>query len=285
MKVLVTGANGQLGQTIQGLFSINKDHIEFVFVNKSELNIANTIQVEDFFNKNNFAYCINCAAYTNVEEAEINIKTAFKINAEGALNIAKACKRHHIILIHISTDYVFDGDTDEPYKEDDPTNPINEYGKSKLQGEFNIAQTLESYFIIRTSWLYSPYGKNFVKTIFNKLNDNSDLKITTSQIGTPTSCDELAKFIYFLIKTKQNRFGIYHFTALGKTTWYDFAIQISKQLVNNTSNIVPTNIFKSKAKRPNYSVLDNSKVLHIFPNIKPWKKGVDDTVKQLLALK
>ena len=152
-KVLVTGANGQLGQTIKTLYNENDEGVQFVFTNKNELDITNLEETSDFFSKTKYDYCINCAAYTNVEQAEESIELAFKINAEAVKNLAILCKKHKTILIHISTDYVFDGKKKTPYTETDSTNPINQYGKSKLKGEQDISNTLEEYFIIRTSWL------------------------------------------------------------------------------------------------------------------------------------
>ncbi len=282
-KVLVTGANGQLGKTIQELYATNNKKIQFTFATKLELNISIKNEVEVFFSKNNFDYCVNCAAYTNVEEAETNKEVAFKINADAVKNIAEVCKNNNTTLIHISTDYVFDGDKNEPYLEDDKTNPINEYGKSKLLGEKNIQDIIEQYFIIRTSWLYSKYRKNFAKTIIAKIQENTKLEITTSQIGTPTSCVDLVKFINHIIVSKENKYGIYHFSALGEATWYDFAVQISTHF--NKSNISSVNTFNSKAKRPSYSVLNNAKASKIYKGINNWQDSVNSIVKDLLSLK
>lgn len=278
-KVLVTGANGQLGKTIKELYSKNIDFIYFVFVTKSQLDITCKNEIDAFFNKHQFDYCINCAAYTNVEQADSEPIKANKINAEGVKNLAEACKLNDAILIHISTDYVFDGKKNEPYTEIDSPNPINEYGKSKLLGETHLANTLTDYFIIRTSWLYSKYEKNFLKTIVKKIKENSKLKIITTQKGTPTSCEELSKFIYFLIKSREENFGVYNFSALGEATWYDFAMEIAKHFKNyNPSLITPVNIFKSKVKRPEYSVLDNTKTQSIYSKLKGWKQSVDSTI-------
>lgn len=282
-KVLVTGANGQLGKTIQELYAANNKNTQFTFTTKLELNISIKNEVEVFFSKNNFDYCINCAAYTNVEEAETNKEAAFKINADAVKNIAKVCKKNNTTLIHISTDYVFDGEQNEPYLESDKTNPISVYGESKLLGEQNIQDILKEYFIIRTSWLYSKHGKNFLKTIVSKIQENTKLEITTSQTGTPTSCVDLAKFINHIILSKENKYGIYHFSALGKATWYDFAIQISTHF--NKSNISSVNTFNSKAKRPSYSVLNNAKTSKIYKGINNWQDSVNNIVKDLLSLK
>lgn len=284
-KVLVTGANGQLGLTFQELQVNYTDIIEFIFVSKDELDITKPEALEPFFNKNNFDYCINCAAYTNVEQAEKTPEQAFLVNAIGVKNLAKACKKTNTILIHISTDYVFDGEKKEPYTEVDLTNPINEYGKSKLLGEYYIENTLHKYFIIRTSWLYSVYRNNFLKTIVNKIDCNKKIKITTSQKGTPTSCEDLSKFIIYLISSYENKFGIYNLSAQGETTWFDFAVQISKHFNNhNKSYILPVREFVSKAKRPKYSILDNSKSMELYSKTVDWTISVDNTVKKLINI-
>ena len=176
-NVLVTGANGQLAQTIYALFNKNEDNVSFTFVNKQMLDITCEKTVYSYFSKKTFDYCINCAAYTNVEQAETDSNLALKVNAEAVKYLALACKKEKVTLIHVSTDYVFDGEKSTPYTEDDLTNPINEYGKSKLKGEHYIFELLEKAFVIRTSWLYSPFGKNFVKTIVNKINEDADLKV------------------------------------------------------------------------------------------------------------
>ncbi|MEZ4856877.1 MAG: dTDP-4-dehydrorhamnose reductase [Gelidibacter sp.] len=270
-NILVTGANGQLGQTIKELFYKKDDNLNFTFVSKSELDITETEKLNIFFETHRFDYCINCAAFTNVELAEDKPDIAFKINAQAVKNLAHQCNLRHVVLIHISTDYVFDGKKQEPYNEEDKTNPINVYGASKLQGERYIKEILSEYFIIRTSWLYSKYGHNFVTTIINKLQDNKPLQITTSQTGTPTSCVDLSKFIIHLIERKNKNFGLYHFSAVGETTWYDFAIQIASHFNHFDSNLLlPIKTFQSKAKRPKYSVLNNNKAKQ-YAIIQEWK--------------
>ncbi|WP_456438919.1 dTDP-4-dehydrorhamnose reductase [Psychroserpens sp.] len=283
IRILVTGSEGQLAKTLNDLYFDNTDDLEFVFVSKIDLNITTEDQVSCFFNKHQFDYCVNCAAYTNVEQSELQPELAHKVNAEGVRVLAEVCKNHNTILIHISTDYVFDGTSKKPYTEEDKTNPINEYGKSKLAGELIIKELLDDFFIIRTSWLYSRFGHNFVKTIIKKIQENSELKITTAQIGTPTSCDELSQFIVFLIKTSSKSFGVYHFSSLGQTTWYDYALEISKQFKSyNKPKISPTETFVTKAKRPDYSVLNTNKSNQIFKKSYYWKDQVNQTVKSLI---
>jgi len=283
-NVLVTGANGQLAKTLKELSLTHSKTIDFTFVSKPELDITNKDKIETFFNKVNFDYCINCAAYTDVKQAEVFPEVAFKANAEAVKNLSIACKKANTVLIHISTDYVFDGAKNKPYTEANITNPINQYGKSKLLGEQYITQTLEKYFIIRTSWLYSAYGKNFLKTIMNKIKQGEKLQITTSQKGTPTSCKDLSLFIIHLITTGQNQFGIYNFSAQDEATWYDFAVQISKSFSRYDSSLIMANKEDtSNVPRPTYSVLDNSKALKIFSMNNSWRDSVDEVVNTLKA--
>ena len=283
-KVLVTGANSQLGKTIKELYSTNEDEIQFICTTKTELDIIFKDKTKEFFNKNNFDYCINCAAYTNVEQAETDTKSAYEVNADGAKHLAQICKDTNTILIHISTDYVFDGSKNEPYTERDIPNPINEYGKSKFLGEQHIQKVSQKHFIIRTSWLYSKHGNNFVKNTVSKLQENSELKVITSQKGTPTSCVDISKFIYFLIKTNCVYYGTYHFTAIGETTWYEFAIHISKGLnYKKQPLIIPVNTFEFKANRPQYSVLNNHKAQQIFPVEFYWRNSVNKVIKNLVS--
>lgn len=284
LKILVTGANGQLGKTLKDLFQNNNDNFEFSFVTKSELDISNRKTLNEYFKNHSFDYCINCAAYTNVEQAEESVDDAFKINAEAVGSLADCCNQSNTTLIHISTDYVFDGKKDRPYLETDTTNPLNEYGRSKLAGELRIQEILRKFFIIRTSWLYSKYPKNFVTTIASKIQEDADLTITTSQKGTPTSCIELSNFIYWLIKSENKDFGIYHFSAKGEATWYDFALKITDHFSDyDKRKISATTTFKSKAERPEYSVMSNSKAQKKYHSQNHWKTDVDAVVSDILS--
>jgi len=280
-KVLVTGANGQLAKTVENKGKGLSESIEFCFVSKEDLDISNKEVVNAFFTNNQFDYCINCAAYTNVELAETEIEAAFKINAEGIKYVAENCRKYNIILIHISTDYVFDGSKSKPYTEGDDTNPLNVYGKSKLAGEAHIQDILTEYFIIRTSWLYSQFGKNFVKSIFNKLQNNESLKIVTSETGTPTSCNDLSEFIIYLIEQRITNFGIYHFSASGSTTWHGLALQIANE-IGKEHLISKVDSFPMKAARPKYSVLNNKKAHGIIDKRFSWEDSVVKTVSELI---
>lgn len=254
-RILVTGASGQLGMSLQ---EIHKKYpqMEFVFKNSTALDITNAQEVQQVFSSGAFDYCINCAAYTQVEQAERTPEIAFKVNAEGVKNLALACKKHIVILIHISTDYVFDGKKGMPYTVDDTPNPINEYGKSKWEGEKYIQEILNKYFIVRTSWLYSDHGKNFYKTVLEKAKRGEILRITDQQTGCPTHAGNLARFILELIVEENTQFGIYHFTDGEVMTWYDFAKKIiSKNNLNGTTKIVRDNNNRSFALRPKNSIL------------------------------
>ncbi len=256
-RVLVTGSNGQLGQTIKELYSENKNNIDFLFLSKEELDISKEESIREIFKSTPFDYCINCAAYTNVEQAEKTPELAYKINGKGVKLLAEACLEYNVVLIHISTDYVFDGEKKGPYTVLDIPNPINEYGQSKLLGESYIQDILSKYFIIRTSWLYSKrYGKNFYKTILEKAKETKELKITTEQIGCPTNTVNLANFIISLIKGGSIDFGLYHFSDEVAMTWYKFAEQILKE--NNLFEkikLAKANNYVTFAKRPKNSIL------------------------------
>jgi dTDP-4-dehydrorhamnose reductase len=246
-----------LGKTIEALFAHSQKDIDFTFVSKTVLDISNKEALLSFFNNNAFDYCINCAAYTNVEQAEKTPEIAYQINAEAVKYLAESCKENNIVLIHISTDYVFDGKKDEPYTIDDATNPINEYGKSKLLGEQYIQKLMNHYFIIRTSWLYSKtHGNNFYRNILEKAQTEKELSITSQQVGCPTNTVNLAEYIIQLLLGKNQSFGIYHFCDKKVMTWYGFAEQILKE--NNMLNkikLVQANKNLTFAPRPKNSVL------------------------------
>ena len=260
-KVLVTGANGQLAKTLKRLYQNNNDKIDLLFLSKQELNIANKKQINSVFTTNSFNYCINCAAYTNVEQAEKTPEIAFKINAEGVKNLALACKRTNTVLIHISTDYVFDGETETPYTVKDIPNPINEYGKSKLLGEQYIQKVLDKYYIVRTSWLYSKeFGHNFYLTVLHAINSDKTLTIDNIQKGCPTNTTSLADYIFKIIKTARTDFGIKHFCDQEEMTWYEFAKKILMENNLNTKlYLVKEGRYHTFATRPRNSVLLNTK--------------------------
>ncbi len=259
ISVLVTGASGQLGQCIKKI-ERNHQELHLYFADSKALDITNDERVKSFFSEKSFDFIINCAAYTNVEQAEKEPEKSFLINAYGTKNLAEVCKKQNITLIHVSTDYVFDGKKKAPYTEEDVPNPINEYGKSKLEGERIIQQILEKYFIIRTSWLYSEFGNNFFKTILKKSKTEKELTITTSEIGTPTNANDLAQFIIDIILANTKKYGIYHYSNMGEATWYDFAKEILRNSGKLDSIVLKkTDNYPTFASRPKYSVLDKTK--------------------------
>ncbi|AXT61839.1 dTDP-4-dehydrorhamnose reductase [Aquimarina sp. AD10] len=263
-KILVTGASGQLGQCIQKIEE-NYPSLKMHFTDSQALNITKKREIEHFFVDKSFDFVINCAAYTNVEQAEKESEKAFLVNAEGVKNLAEVCKEQNSTLIHVSTDYVFDGKKQSPYTEEDIPNAINEYGKSKLKGEQYIQNICRKYFIIRTSWLYSEFGNNFLKTILKKAEEGEELTITISETGTPTNANDLAKFIIEVILTNTYRYGIYHYSNLGEATWYDFASKILSVLGKLESVILKkTDNYSTFAPRPEYSILDMVKTKQTF---------------------
>ncbi|WGD35777.1 dTDP-4-dehydrorhamnose reductase [Olleya sp. YS] len=281
-KILVTGANGQLGLCLKEQSNDIKT-LDFVFLDSQELDITNPKQIELVFNKHNADYCINCAAYTAVDAAEDNKDLAYNINTLGAKNLAEACKKYKVTLMHISTDFVFDGKGSVPYSEKDKTNPLSVYGASKLEGENEIMAILKQYYIIRTSWLYSKHKSNFVKTMLKLSDDRDELNVVNDQKGTPTSALDLADALIRIVKSKNSCYGIYHYSNTGEATWYDFAKAIFE--LSNTNikvNPVPSEAFLTKAKRPKYSVLDKTKISTDFNlEIPEWKLSLKTTLNTL----
>jgi dTDP-4-dehydrorhamnose reductase len=267
MVVLVTGANGQLGQSLQ-FIAPNYQKIEFVFCNSSTLDITNLNNVKQIFNQYKPNYCINAAAYTAVDKAESEPEKAHLINVIGVKNVALVCKEYNTVLLHISTDFVFDGEKKVPYTETDLPNPTGIYGQTKLEGEKVIQHTWEKHFIIRTSWVYSPFGNNFMKTMLRLASERDSISVVNDQIGTPTNAVDLAECLIKIIifsslsfgEGRGEAFGIYNFSNEGQCSWYDFAKKIFE--INN-KNIdlkpIPTSSFPTPAKRPKYSVLDKTK--------------------------
>lgn len=280
-KILVTGANGQLGRCIKDAAADFPD-FQFVFVSKAELNIENSELLKDFFRKNNFSHCINTAAYTNVEKAESEPEKVFAINADAVKTLATTCKENDVVLFQISTDYVFDGKKESSYLETDSTNPINVYGDSKLKGEQYIQKICDKHFIFRTSWLYSQYGHNFLKTVLKYAKEGKPLTVTTEQTGTPTNANDLANALLQVITQDSINYGVYHFSNIGETTWYGFAEAIlleTKKLKD--ANLAKTKHYSTFAARPAYSVLDNTKAETIL-NLKliDWQESLQSVIKK-----
>ena len=275
MKILITGAKGQLGKCIKDA-AANYPEFDFLFASRELLNIESEKSVSNIFENNRFDYCINTAAYTNVEKAESDQETAFLTNAEGVKHLASHCKRNNTTLIQISTDYVFDGKKGSPYSEEDSTNSLNIYGASKLKGEQYVQEICQAYYILRTSWLYSQYGQNFYDTVLRFAKEGKLLTVTTEQTGTPTNANDLAEAILTIIKINSKNYGIYNFSNQGEATWYDFAKEILIQTNQLTkSNLAKTDYYRTFAARPSYSVLDTRKYKNTFNKaVFDWKKSL-----------
>lgn len=286
MNILVTGANGQLGHEMQRVAKSSNHNYIFTDVadGYEKLDITNIEDIRNMVKNNNVDIIVNCAAYTNVDKAESDYDTADLINNTAAGNLATAMKEAGGTLIHISTDYVFQGDRNTPCQEDWTTNPLGVYGKTKLAGEAAIATTGCNSIIIRTAWLYSQWGKNFVKTMQSLTATHDTLKVVFDQVGTPTFAGDLADTIAHIINTGQtNKTGIYHFSNEGVCSWYDFAKMICK-LSGNTCDISPcySKEFPSPVKRPHFSVLDKRKIKETFGiNVPYWTDSLEVCIKQL----
>ena len=278
-KVLVTGGNGQLASSLKDAV-VEYPKFDFVFKSSEALDITSEQQMATVFEEEQPNFCINCAAYTAVDKAESDEEKAININTNGASNIAKACVLHKAKLIHISTDFVFDGKTSVPYKEEDQTNPLGVYGQSKLDGESAIEKILKEHFILRTSWLYSEYGRNFVKTMLRLGDNKKELKVVNDQIGSPTYASDLAAAILLIINKNTDKYGIYHFSNEGSTTWFGFAKKIFElSSFDNRIHPVTTEEYPTQAKRPFYSVLNTDKIKKTFDlKIANW----EDSLKKCL---
>lgn len=273
---LVVGANGQLGNCIR-LFL--KDSA--VYTDKDELDITDENAVKEFVKNNNFKCIINCSAYTAVDKAENDIELATKINVDGVRNLAKT----NISLIHISTDYVFDGKNNIPYVETDTTNPMSVYGKTKLEGEKEVLKYSKSAIIIRTAWLYSQFGNNFLKTMLRLGKERESLNVVFDQVGTPTYAIDLAEVIYKILQSGKykNIKEIYHFSNEGVCSWYDFAVEIMKE-ANLSCEVKPIESkgYPTLAVRPSFSVLNKSKIKKDFGvEIEHWRMAMVKCLKKL----
>lgn len=276
INVLLTGANGQLGTCLQK--KVNQfPKISLDAKNSSELNLLKFDEVEAYFQNYQPDFCVNTGAYTQVDLAEGEAKKAFSINAEAVEHLAKMCAKYNCKLIHISTDYVFDGKKKSPYLETDLTGPINAYGASKLAGEKAIETHLEAHYILRTSWLYSDVGKNFFTSMKNLLKKGTQLKIVTSQKGCPTNAYHLAEVILKLIEKAEVAYGIYHFSNSEATTWYAFTKEIARLIEVDEDLVLPTQHYPTKAERPENSVLSCAKIENALGyKIADWKTALSE---------
>lgn len=286
MVVLVTGAHGQLGQSLQYVAQKHPE-IRFEFYGSQDLDITQKSDVEKVFNQIRPDYCINAAAYTAVDKAESDVEKARQINVNGPQNLAEVCKSHQVVLLHVSTDFVFDGTQVNPYTEQDLPNPSGVYGLTKLEGEKAIQEVLDKHYIIRTSWVYSQFGHNFMKTMLRLASERDTLSVVADQIGTPTNALDLAETLVQIIKKDNEKstdttYGIYNFSNEGQCSWFEFAQKIFEiNSIKIELKPIPTTAYPTPAQRPAYSVLDKTKIKNVFNlSIKHWA----DSLKEVNAL-
>lgn len=293
-KILVTGGKGQVGTSIQAL-AASYPAFDFIFLDREELPIHHFELVSQYFDVVRPAYCINAAAYTAVDKAETDQENAFVVNGDAVGVLASACRKYGTRFIHISTDYVFDGSSPEPYKEETPTNPVNVYGVSKLRGEALCLLYNPDAIIIRTAWVYAVQGHNFVKTMLRLMKERPAINVVSDQVGAPTYATDLAKAMLEIVNREWSIGngqsttgawvpGIYHYSNQGRISWYDFAVAI-KELSGSacTVNPIPTAQYPTPAKRPAFSLLDTTKIRATFHlEIPEWKDSLQHCLQQLL---
>ena len=290
MKILVTGKNGQLGKSIHKIVTNNEQNSEFVFVDREALDLSSQDSIINYFNNNSFDIIINCAAYTAVDKAEKEVELANYINHLAISKIAEISNKHRVKLIHISTDYIFDGVSEKAYLESDDPNPLNIYGKSKLAGEVAVCAVMQkNAIIIRTSWLYSEYSNNFVNTIIRKAQKFDELSVVSDQYSSPTNAGDLAEVIIQIIN--HNKFRnhdqltqIYHYSSHGVCSWFEFAREIL-ELANIDCQVNPieTKDYLTAARRPKYSLLNTDKIVKDFGlEIPFWKDSLKVSIDNLL---
>lgn len=282
MKVLITGANGQLGNEMR-VVAKQYTEVDFVFTDVEELNICNADEVDSFVKNLRPDYIVNCAAYTAVDKAETDIDLCRAINCDAVKNLGIAAQKYQSKIIHVSTDYVFDGTSNIPYTETMPTNPQTIYGKTKLEGEKALLSVCNASFIIRTSWLYSSFGNNFVKTMLRLGNERDSLNVVFDQVGTPTYATELANAIWEIITSKKTDYGVYHFSNEGVCSWYDFTTAIFR-LTNTNCQVFPieSSEYPTKTPRPFYSVLNKRKIKSTFAvSIPHWEVSLQKCLQIL----
>ena len=276
VSILITGANGQLGMEFRAA-QASFPQFNFLFVSKDELSITDPVAMKLYFEQNEINVCINCAAYTAVDMAESEKESAFSVNADGAGELARICRQFHCQLFHISTDYVFAGNATVPYKPSDETHPINVYAASKLAGEQMVQQNFTQAIIIRTSWVYSSYGKNFVKTMKKLMAEKESLSVVADQLGSPTYAADLACAMLRIIENEDFVPGIYHYCNQGVISWFDFAVAI-KNITRSTCKLIPitTPEYPTPAVRPHYSALDTREFSEVFRiPIPQWKTSLE----------
>ncbi len=284
--ILVTGANGQLGSELKLLAA--EAPYQFLFTDIDELNLVDSQLVHAYFEKHKIDFCINCAAYTAVDKAEEDIKTARLINADAVKNLAEACLQHNALFLHISTDFVFDGTSSVPLRESDLPNPVNAYGITKLEGEKLALANCPTTIIIRTSWLYSSFGNNFVKTMLRLAETRSELIVIFDQVGTPTYARDLARTLICIIdqcgeRNVKDLYGIYHYSNEGVASWYDFAQAIFSEVGRDILvKPVLTSGYPTPAIRPHFLVMDKGKIKDTFNlSIPHWRTSLKDCLAKL----
>lgn len=284
-SILVTGANGQLGVALQHI-SEGMGGMEWHFTDVDTLNICNKQQLDEFIRARNVSVIVNCAAYTAVDKAEDDVERCMQINRDGVRNLGEAAVTAGAKIIHISTDYVFDGTGTRPYREDDPTTPMSVYGQSKLAGEQALQAVCPDAVIIRTAWLYSETGANFLKTMLRLGAERDTIGVVADQRGTPTYAGNLAEAIRCVLTAGHFTPGIYHYTDDGICTWYDFAVQIFKEAgLSCTVNPLTTAEYPTRARRPAYSVLDKTKIKATYGvHVSPWENGLRCAIQTLQRL-
>ena len=282
-KVVVFGSNGQLGKCLQKVAPDYELDYDFIFADSETVDITDKDSVFNFFGEHQPDFCINAAAYTAVDLAEKEEEKAYEVNANGPANIAVACKEHKSVFIHISTDYVFDGETEISYDEENFTNPQSIYGKSKLQGEIVALENNPKSIIIRTSWLYSEFNKNFVKTMLHLFQDRDELNVVSDQFGQPTNANDLAEVIMEIIEFKNKKYGVYHFSNYPETNWSNFAQKIAE--FSNAGikiNAITTAEYPTPAKRPIRSTMDLSKIEKDYQiDLKHWENSLEECLEIL----
>lgn len=282
ITVAVTGAQGQLGKSIQEL-AVSYPDLHFVFLSRSDMPIHHFELVREFLHGIQPDVVINAAAYTAVDRAEQEKELAFQVNGEAVGVLAAWCAQHGSKFIHVSTDYVFDGELDRPYVETDPTGPGSVYGASKLEGERQAIKYFDQSIIIRTSWVYAPHGKNFVRTMLSLMKEKDSIRVVNDQIGAPTYAPDLAKAILDIISSGKWEPGIYHFSNTGRISWYDFALAIQQQ-IRSACRVepIPTSEYTTPAKRPAYSLLSTEKIRSVYGIVpRPWEEGLKDCLTKL----
>lgn len=283
MKILVTGANGQLGTEMRNILEQKRPGIT-IYTDVAELDITDSKAVTDFVKDNDITHIVNCAAYTAVDKAEEEKALSAAINVDAVRNLATSADAIGAKVLHVSTDYVFDGTAHRPYKESDKVNPVSQYGTTKRQGETALLALAPESVIVRTAWLYSPYGKNFVKTMMKLGSERPTLKVVCDQIGTPTYAADLAEAICAILFSPQWIPGIYHFTDEGACSWYDFTKSIHRIAGITGCDVqpIPTEDYPTPATRPSYSLLDKSKIKATYGiTIPHWEESLEKCIAKL----